>query len=112
MTKVNFSIVKNPASLSEDCSICFDALNNDKKEVVQHLCETQGKDKVAHTFHRECLVQAGNQSNKCPMCRAEYDVDTIRTSSEKVKKKRQKMCKSCLIDIWWMCCSSIIPTIK
>jgi hypothetical protein len=43
------------------CSICLDTLNDDKKPITDLRCD--------HFFHTSCIVNALRYSSRCPVCR-------------------------------------------
>lgn len=49
--------------INNKCSICLENENKIGENYVLTVC--------FHTFHEDCLIQAVNINNKCPLCRTE-----------------------------------------
>lgn len=61
------------SSVSENCSICLDALNSQIKTIDLH----PDAHKVSHVFHVACIAESLKTNQTCPLCRERISSDQI-----------------------------------
>lgn len=62
------------------CPICFDEI----------LCKYLHTTTCRHTFHKECIITWYEQSDECPVCRAEQMNDPIIIFKQHVKASMEE----------------------